>query len=205
VDPAANPPLPISWQPENFYVPSARSAVTQIVDAAEQTLSKVQRLDLEGTVANLNRLLASLNRAVDAFDAAGLSNRANATLRHVEAIPFDQIGQQVRSLVAELRDTNRALQQTVANPAWTAVSQDLQAAAAQVRKLAEDPALPALLARADQVTRRIDRLVASRDSELGDAVDNLLELSENLRELSEVLKHDPSAVLFSRPAPALQR
>ncbi|HEX4586102.1 MAG TPA: MlaD family protein [Burkholderiaceae bacterium] len=205
VDPAANPPLPISWEPEHFYVPSARSAVTQIVDAAEQTLNKVQRLDLEATVANLNRLLASLNRAVDAFDAAGLSNHANATLQHVEAIPFAQIGQQVSALVTELRDTNRALQQTLANPAWAGISRDLQATAAQARKLAEDPALPALLARADQVTRRIDRLVASRDNELGEAVDNLLELSENLRELSEVLKHDPSAVLFSRPAPALQR
>jgi hypothetical protein len=104
-----------------------------------------------------------------------------------------------------LRDTNRALQQTVANPAWAGISQDLKATAAQVRRLAEDPALPALLARADQITRRIDRLLASRENELGNAVDNLLEISENLKELSAVLKRDPSTVLFSRPAPALQR
>jgi len=205
VDPAANIPLPISWTPEHFYVPSARSAVTQIVDAAEQTLSKVQHLDLETTVLNLNKLLASLDRTVEAIDAPGISNRAQSTLRQVEAIPFAQIGQDARLLVSELRDTNRALQQTVGSPAWTSISRDLQATAAQARKLAENPALPALLERVDQVTRRIDRLLASRDSELGTTVDNLLEISENLRQVSELLKRDPSAVLFSKPAPALQR
>ena len=157
VDPATNIPLPIDWQPEHFYVPSARSTVTQLVDAAEQTLNKVQRLDLEATVESLNRLLASLNRTVDAFDAAGLSERTKSALHQMEAIPFAEIGQEARSLVSELRDTNRALQQTVANPAWTSVGRDLQATAAQVRKLAENPALPAMLERADQVMRRIDR------------------------------------------------
>jgi paraquat-inducible protein B len=205
VDPATNPPLPIDWRPEHFYVPSARSAVTQIFDAAEKTLDKVERLDLQATIESLNRLLASLTRKVDAFDAAGLSDRANSTLSRVEAIPFAQIGQEARSLLAELRDTNRSLQQTVGNPAWSTIPRDLQATAAQVRKLVENPALPAVLERTDQITRRIDRLVASRDRQLGDTVDNLLQISQNLRQVSETLKHDPSAILFSKPAPALHR
>jgi MlaD protein len=205
VDPATNTPLPIDWTPEHFYVPSARSTVTQIVDAAEQTLSKVERLDLEDTVANLNRLLASLDRTVEAFDRADIPTRAVAALHNVETIPFGEIAQQARSLLAELRDTNRALQQTVANPAWANVSQDLQATAHRVRRLAEDPALPSLLAKADQVTRRVDRLLASRDAELGDAIDNFAQISENLRQLTDLLKRDPSAVLFSRPAQPLKR
>ena len=205
IDPASNTPLPIDWTPEHFYVPSARSTVTQIVDAAEQTLNKVQRLDLEDTIANLNRLLASVDRTVDAFDRADIPTRAAAALRNVEQIPFAEIGQQARSLLVELRDTNRALQQTVANPAWTNVSQDLQATAHRVRRLAEDPALPSLFAKADQVTRRVDRLLASRDTELGDAIDNFAQVSENLRQLTDRLKRDPAAVLFSRQAPALKR
>jgi hypothetical protein len=205
VDPATNIPLPIDWQPEHFYVPSARSAVTQIVDAAEQTLNKVQRLNLEETIANLNRLLASLDRTVVSFDRAEIPTRAVAALHQVEAIPFGEIGQQARSLLAELRDTNRALQQTIGSPAWANVAKDLQATAVKVRQLAENPALPSVLARADQVTRRIDRLLASRDAELGATVDNLMQISENLKQLTDVLKRDPSAVLFSRPAPPLQR
>jgi paraquat-inducible protein B len=204
VDPAKNVPLPIDWTPEHFYVPSARSTVTQIVEAAEQTLNKVQRLDLEAAVANLNKLLISANRSMDALDAAGISARVKGALSRVEAIPFAQIGEQARSLLTELRETNRALQQTVASPAWAHISQDLQATAAQARRLSEDPALTSMIARADQVTRRVDRLLASRDSELGDTVDNLLEISENLRQLSEVLRRQPSAILFSKPAPPLQ-
>ncbi len=205
VDPAANPLLPISWTPEHFYIPSARSTVTQIVDAAEQTLNKVQHLDLEATVSNLNKLLASLDRAVEAIDASGISNRAERTLGQVEAIPFAQIGQDTRALMAELRDTNRTLQQAIASPVWTGIAQDLKATAAQARKLAEDPALPSLIERADQVTRRIDRLLATRDSELGDAIDNLSQVSENLRQLTEMLKRNPSAVLFSTPPAPLSR
>jgi len=130
LDPATNAPLPISWQPEHFYIPSAHSTVTQIVDAAEQTLSRVQRLDLESTLAGLNRLLASLDRAVNALDTRGISNRTDATLRRLEAVPFAEIGEQARSLLAEMRETNRTLQQTVGNPAWAGITSDLQAAAA---------------------------------------------------------------------------
>jgi len=205
VDPAANTPVPIDWTPEHFYVPSARSTVTQIVDAAEQTLAKVQRLDLETTVLNLNKLLASLDRAIEAIDASDISSRAQSTLREVEAIPFAQIGQDTHALLAEVRDTNRALQQAIGSPVWGGIAQDLKATAAQTRKLAEDPALPSLIARADQVMRRVDRLLASREGELGEAVDNLLQVSENLRQLTEVLKRQPSAVLFSTPPAPLQR
>lgn len=205
VDPATNVPLPITWVPDHFYIPSAHSTVTQIVDAAEQTLSKVEHLDLETTVANLNRLLASLDRAVNAVDTRGLSNRADATLQRIESIPFGEIGGEARSLLAELRETNRALRQTIANPAWMGVAKDLQAAAAQVRRVAEDPALPSLVRHTDQIARRVDHLLASREGQLADVVDNLQQLSENLRQLSEVLKRQPSAVLFAAPEPALHR
>lgn len=205
VDPAANPPLPIDWKPEHFYVPSSRSTVTQLVDAAEETLNKIERLNLEQTLANVNHLLASLERTVQTFDQAAIPARAAAVLQKVEAVPFEKIGQEARSLLAELRETNRSLQQTVASPAWANASRDLAATTQRVRQLAESPTLPALLARADQITRRIDRLLASRDTELGDTVDNLKQISENLRQFTEVLKRDPSALLFSRPPPALQR
>lgn len=205
VDPATNIPLPIDWTPEHFYVPSARSTVTQIVDAAEETLNKVQRLDLEKTITNFNQLLASLDRTVESFNRADIPAHAVAALHQVETIPFAQIGQQAGSLLAELRETNRELQRTVASPAWANVSHDLEATTHRVRQLAENPALPSLIARADQISRRLDRLLATRDTEVGETVDNLLQISENLKQLTDRLKHDPSAVLFSRPAPPLQR
>lgn len=205
VDPSANPPLPIDWTPEHIYVPSAPSTMNQIFDAAQQTLNQVQHLDLKATVANLNRLLDSLDRSVKAFDAQGLSRRTDATLRQIERVPFTQLGQQAQALLAELRQTNRTLQHTLASPALGTGLQDLQAAAAQARKLTADPALAAAIARADRITRQLDRLLAGRSAEIGDAIDNLREISDNLRDFSETLKNQPSAVLFSRPAPPLER
>ncbi len=205
VDPASNAPLTIDWTPEHFYVPSARSTVTQVVDAAEQTLSKIQHLDLEAIVANMNKLLVSINRSVDAIDASGISARTRSTLQQLDSVPFAQIGLQARSLLAELRQTNRTLQQTVGSPAWTGIAQDLQSTAAQMRSLTADPALTTMIVRAEQAARRVDQLIASRDSEMGDAIDNLLQVSENLRQFSAALRDRPSAVLLSSPPPPLPR
>ena len=56
VDPKTNPELPISWEPDNLYIPSAQSTVTQFLGAASDILGRFQHLDLEGMLTNLNQL-----------------------------------------------------------------------------------------------------------------------------------------------------
>src|SRR2546425_5434596 len=64
VDPKTNPELPISWQPDNLYIPSAPSTVTQFVASASDIMERLHRLDIEGVVANLNKLLVTTNSRI---------------------------------------------------------------------------------------------------------------------------------------------
>jgi hypothetical protein len=67
VDPPP-PVLPISWTPINVYIPSAPSTVTAFVNAAQEILNRLQSLDVDGTVANLNRLLTTANERIASID-----------------------------------------------------------------------------------------------------------------------------------------
>ena len=74
VDPPP-PVLPISWTPINVYIPSAPSTVTAFVNAAQEILNRLQSLDVDGTVANLNRLLTTANDRIASIDTKGLSEQ----------------------------------------------------------------------------------------------------------------------------------
>src|SRR6476661_7899346 len=72
VDPKTNPQLPISWEPANLYIPGAQSTVTEFVAAASEIVERLRNVDIDGTLANLNRLLNNTNKRVEAIDTADL-------------------------------------------------------------------------------------------------------------------------------------
>ncbi len=79
VDPKTNPELPVPWEPDNLYIPSAQSTVTQFVAAASDIVARIQHLDIEGTLDNLNRLLVTTNNRIEAIDTS--SRRARPGCR----------------------------------------------------------------------------------------------------------------------------
>jgi ABC-type transporter Mla subunit MlaD len=72
LDPARYPPMPISFEPQHLYVPSAPSTITQISSAAERLLSRIDKLDVEGLLTNLDTLLENVNAAVGRADVEGV-------------------------------------------------------------------------------------------------------------------------------------
>jgi hypothetical protein len=83
VDPPP-PPLPVAWTPNNVYIPSAPSTVAQFVNAASEIIDRLHKLDIEGTLANLNKLMLTTNDRLAAIDTKGLSDRATKTLDRVD-------------------------------------------------------------------------------------------------------------------------
>ena len=75
VDPPP-PLLPIDWTPDNVYIPSAPSTVTQFVNAAQEIIDRLHKLDIEGTLANLNKLMVTTNDRIAAIDTKALSERS---------------------------------------------------------------------------------------------------------------------------------
>jgi paraquat-inducible protein B len=193
VDPKRNRPLPIDWEPDDVYIPSAPSRFGAIVSGAESLMRKLEQANLDEVVVNLNRLMVTLN----------------ATL---EGVQSDRLGENAFQLLAEMRESNQRLQAILANPAWKSLPAEASSAMASARRLLDNEQLPATLARAgqtleslDRAAARLDRMLVGPERNLPVILENLRQTTENLRDVTETLRRSPSSVLFSEPPAPLPR
>jgi paraquat-inducible protein B len=193
VDPARNPPLPVAWEPAHLYIPSARSKVGQLVSGAENLMRKLDSVNLDEVVVNLNAMITDVRNSLERAQPGTLSAHADA-------------------LLVELRQTNRQLQAVLSDPAWRAVPRDVSSTLNETRKLvSNDEILKTVaqmretLAAIERGATRIDNTVAARETELPVILDNLRQVTENLRDLTEELRRNPSAALLNEPPRPLAR
>jgi phospholipid/cholesterol/gamma-HCH transport system substrate-binding protein len=203
VDARTNPLLQIDWTPDNFYIPSAQSTVTQFVAGASEIVDRLRKLDLEGTLVNLNRLLVTANNRVEAVDAARISKSTERVLNKLETkldqIPMDKIGSDSAALLAELRVSNQRLAAILEDPAWKRLPGDADAAAIQLKKLLDDPNFTRALAHLQSTLARLDRLTGGSEPDLRRTLENLRQITDNLRELTENAKQYPSQLILGAP------
>jgi len=205
VDPERNPVLPIKWEPDNPYLPSARSTVTQFVAAASDILDHLRKLDLEATFTNLNKLLVTTNKRVEAIDAGKISDQTKQVLAKIDTkldqLPMDKIGKEGAELLAELRTSNKKLAAILDDPAWKTLPGNTDAALAGARKFVEDPNLASALNHLRRTLERLDRIVGGGEADLSTTIENLRQITDNLRDLSENAKRYPAGVLLGAPPP----
>jgi phospholipid/cholesterol/gamma-HCH transport system substrate-binding protein len=203
------PVLPVTWTPINVYIPSAPSTVTAFVNAAQDIMSRLQSLDLDGTLANFNRLMNTTNDRIGAIDTKGLSQRAESTLSKLEktldGIQAKKVSDEATALLAELRQSNAELQKTLGNPKLQKLPDDAAAALASVKTLVSDPKLAKTVADLERIMSRFDRLFGRTDADLGTTIENLRQITDNLRDLTEEAKRYPASVLFGAPPAPLER
>jgi paraquat-inducible protein B len=209
VDPAGNPVLPIDWQPENIYIPSARSTLTSFVNAASEIMDRLHNLDIEGTVANLNKLLTTTNERIEALDTKRIGEQTQRTLAQVEStlksVDGKRISDDTVALIAELRKSNAELQALIGNPALRKIPEDASAAVGELRKLFADPKLQSSIAHLERTLSRLDRVTGGSETNLAATIENLRQITENLRDLTENAKRYPSNLLFGEPPTPLER
>ncbi len=203
------PVLPVDWTPINPYIPSAPSTLGSFVAAAEEILERLHRLDIEGTLANLNKLMVTTNNRIAAIDTKTLSDRTASTLARIEstlaAIDAKKLSDEGTALIAELRQSNAELMKTLANPAWQKLPDEANAALAQARELVADPAIKRTLAHLERTLGRLDRLTGGIDADLATTIENLRQITDNLRDLTEDAKRNPSNLIFGQPPLPLRR
>lgn len=209
VDPATNPVLPIDWKPQHIYIPSARSTLTSFVNAASEIVDRLHNLDIEGTVANLNKLLVVTNERISAIDTKKIGEQTNRTLVQIEStlksIDGKRLSDEAVTLIAELRQSNAELKSLIASPALRKLPEDAGAAVAELRKLVADPKLAASIAHLERTLSRLDRVTGGSETNLAGTIENLRQITENLRDLTESAKRYPSHLLFGEPPTPLER
>jgi paraquat-inducible protein B len=208
VDPAP-PLLPINWTPLNVYIPSAPSTVTQFINSATEIIDRLHKLDIEGTLANLNKLMVTATSRIDALDTKALTQRSERVLAKVEgaldSIATKKLSDEGVALLAELRTTNAELHKTLANPALQKLPDDAEATMARVKEMVTDPKLAKSLANLERTMGRIDRILGGGESDLATTIENLRQITDNLRDLTEETKRYPANVFFGAPPPPLER
>lgn len=208
--------LPISWTPNNVYIPSAPSTVAQFVNAASDIMERLAKLDIEGTIANVNRLLVTTNDRIAAIDTGKLATQASKTLGGMDttlarvdaaiaALDVKKLNDEAVALVAELRQTNDELKKTLANPAWQKIPEDASATVGKVKDLVSDPKLQQTITRLERSLGRVDRLLGGGEQDLATTISNLRQITDNLRDLTEDAKRYPSNLLFGEPPRPLPR
>ena len=209
LDPAQNPPVPIDWVPSNIYIPSAPSTVAQLVTSASEIMERLRKLDVEGTVANLNKLLNTATDRIGAIDTKGLSQRADRTLAKLESTLNDleakKLSGEAVALISELRKTNADLQSTIGSAAFRKLPETAEGAIADVRKVVTDPKIASSIAHMDRTLTRLDRIFGGGESDLTRTIENLRQITDNLRDLTEDVKRYPGNVIFGAPPRPLER
>jgi ABC-type transporter Mla subunit MlaD len=208
VDPTT-PVLPIDWVPDYIYIPSAPSTVTTFVNAATEIVDRLHRLDIEGTINNLNKLLVTTNDRIGALDTGRLQERTERTLGKLEStldqLQAKKLSDEAVGLIGDLRRTNQELIATLGSPEFKALPRETADTVKEMRKLIADPRLGQSLTHMERTLGRLDRLFGGREADLGSTLENLRQITDNLRDLTEDAKRNPANVIFGAPPRPLER
>jgi phospholipid/cholesterol/gamma-HCH transport system substrate-binding protein/paraquat-inducible protein B len=125
LDPERYPPPALAWKPDHLYIPAAPSTITQLSGAADRLLTRINKLDVERLLTNLDTLLVNVNQVVTRADLAGVQKSLAALL------------DDARLTSAELR---RAVQQAGIGSLYTDAKKaltQLSAALTRMRQLSD--------------------------------------------------------------------
>jgi len=180
IDAERNPPLEVTWTPEHPYIPSAPGTLTKLLTSAEQVFRKLEAVDLELVLTNLNRLLTTTEAEVRRADLAKVTEEAGR-------------------LLAEVRQSNEALQGILRNPSWKALPETAVATIEDVRRKVESLDLDGVVGRLERTLAAAEGLLAGREGDVAAILSNLRSVTENLRSISEAARAYPAGLLLGAP------
>lgn len=224
VDPAANRPLAIDWQPDHLYLPSAPSTVKQFVDAASDLLAEFRRLDVPNlglvfreTVASFNQFATTANTTLGKLqierlsaDLSGLVTELRTTNRRLDEtiakLPIERLGNDVAALITELRASNQQINRFFSDAALAKLPEQTatmvnttNSAFERIRSFVDNPELNRSVTQLQRSVGRLERLLVGREGDIATTLENLRLISENLRDTTESAKHYPSQLLLGEP------
>ncbi|GGP23252.1 MlaD family protein [Silvimonas iriomotensis] len=201
-NPYANKPLVINWKPQDLYIPSAHSAVSQLMNATQDVITRMQKLDIETTVDRLNHLLATTDNALSAIPVEHIARSIDSLAAKLDKIQVGRLADDTSAMVNEVRATSASLHAMLNAPGMASAPANLAASTERLRALLDDPQLADSIKHLDQTMARLDRLTAGNEGQLSETLMNLHSASEDLRRLTDRANNNPGSLLFgSMPTP----
>lgn len=195
VDPKKYPALVVPWQPKALYVPSMPSTFSQVQDAAQQVLAKLNSVDIEQVVTQVSGVLTDLRAELTSGDLHDTLTQATALLRTInESVRAAD----VPALTADLKRSSTALRETLQGEQMQKLLGNAAAAADRFATAAAK--LPALIASVQATAQRAGNSTSDVEQGLVPLLRDMQATAQNLRELTDSLRRYPAQV-FGQPPP----
>lgn len=88
-DPQANPQLPLTWEPETLYIPSAPSTLSRLesaFDSISRLFKKLDDMDFQSLIQTIQSFVQSLDKALQEADVATLGELVGQNLSELRDI-----------------------------------------------------------------------------------------------------------------------
>lgn len=194
--PSRYPPLEVPWKPRAQYIPSTPSTLTQVQDAAQQFLAKLNGVDFNGLAQNLTGLLAAVRGELH----EGELHRALTEMAGLVADLRIQVQRaDLPALTADLRQTSGSVRDAVRSRELRTLLANAATAADRLSTAASQ--LPPLISALNATARRANNSTADLQQSLDPLLRDLQATVSNLRSTSEALRQYPAQVLFGGPPP----
>ena len=196
VDPVKFPAMQVPWQPQDNYISSMPSTISQVQTAAQAFLGRLQDIDIEGLADKVGKVLEDVHKQLTDGDAR---HALVATAELLQSVQDTVKAADLPGVAADLRAAAVAVRNAADGPATKELLATTNRAA---DKLADAAArLPPLIAALEQTTRRANAGVTDVTADLAPVLRDARAAAANLRETSDALRHYPAGVLFGAPPP----
>jgi ABC-type transporter Mla subunit MlaD len=188
IDRLDKPPktLPIDWEPELPYLPSAPAVLSELLDSVQQILAKIESLDLEASNERLQQLLAEATAGVKEMR----NLEVNPLLKEVEGA-----AKEIRLAATDFRGAVRALDTKINEAEVAEISTEFRTALRELQGTNQ---------RLGETIEQINYLSRSavKPEEIQAILNSIRQVTTEINSLSEELSQNPGAVLSEPPAPA---
>jgi ABC-type transporter Mla subunit MlaD len=185
LDPKKYPPLPFSWKPQYFYLPSAPSSAGEIIAKAQSFLASLNEADIKTLGQSLNTLVRDLDTKLG-------------------EIPVTDLATHLQAALGAAKGTLSRIDGLLANPSLNQMIDNAAVISARVRQVTDAGELDRLVKSLDDASERLDALVGDNQYDLRATVEDLRATAGNLRVLSESVKRYPAGVLVGGPPEKIQ-
>ncbi|MFW5733526.1 MAG: MlaD family protein [Oceanidesulfovibrio sp.] len=185
-DPRSNPELPLTWEPETLYIPSAPSTLSRIESALEsiaRLFKKLEGADFQSLVNTLDSFVKSLDKALQEAEVSTL-------------------GELLAQNLTELRSILNRVNELLQAPEVDTIIPDASASASTARRILEDNEqdLRNVIETVRDAARKFDRAATQLDNflnnpqlrkgadKLPDTLDNIEQASVEIRKAAVQLK-----------------
>ena len=179
--------LPISWNPENPYIPSTTSTITRLTDSISKIVEGVEAINIQALANDLATLLKTLDTKINDIETEEilgstlkLVNSASRIVTNAEK-PLTGFVNNLEQAGKDIKVAVKDIKTLIGN-----VDESLSGVSPAVKQF-------------NKACAQINETVYFKKHDIGIILDNLKKMSANLEEMSENLKTYPGSIIYSSP------